>query len=85
MILHAAEKLAIPVDTVNHAMIRWLSNVKAKNGSTVRGQKYFHNVGISIDFNVFSCLPEKLLCFCWSTHSYAVGVIWKLDKLVRKY
>ena len=30
---------------------------------TVRDQKYFHNIGISIDFNVFSCLEENLLCY----------------------
>ena len=44
---------------------------------TVRDQKYSHNVGISIDFNlhVFSHLQENLLCYFWPTHSYAFGVI----------
>ena len=42
---------------------------------TDRDQKYFHNVIISIDFNVFSRLQENLLCYCWPIHSYAFGVI----------
>ena len=43
--------------------------------ATVRDQKYFHNIRISIDFNVFSCSQENLLCFCCPTHYYTFGVI----------
>ena len=30
--------------------------------NTSQGPKVFYNVEIPIDFNVFSCLQEKLLC-----------------------
>ena len=52
---------------------------QTSNVSSGNGQKYFHNVGISIDFSVFSCLQENLSRFCWPTHSYAFGVIGKLN------
>ena len=38
---------------------------------TVSDQKYFLNVGISIDFHVLKCFQEIL----WPTHSYAFGFI----------
>ena len=56
----------------------WTVNAKAHSlVSTIRDQKYFHNVGISIDFNVFSSLQENLLhvCSSWPTDYYAFGVI----------
>ena len=54
----------------------WTVNAKAHSlVSTNRDQKYFHNVGISIDFNVCSSLQENLLCSSWPTHYYAFGVI----------
>ena len=54
----------------------WTVNAKAHSlVSTIRDQKYFHNVGISIDFNVFSSLQGNLLCSSWPTHYYAFGVI----------
>ena len=43
--------------------------------STVKDQKYFHNVGISIDLHVVSCLREKLSCVVWSTYLHDFGVI----------
>ena len=33
--------------------------------SIYKDVKYFHNVGISRDFNVFSYFQENLLCYCW--------------------
>ena len=43
---------------------------------TVKDQKYFHNVGISIDLHVFSSfLQENLSCVFWSTYLHDFGVI----------
>ena len=43
--------------------------------STVKGQKYFHNVRNSIYLRVFSCLQEKLSCLSWSTYFHDFGAI----------
>ena len=43
--------------------------------TTVKDQKYFHNVKNSIDLRVFSCIQEKLSCLSRSTYFRDFGVI----------
>ena len=42
---------------------------------TIACQINVHNVRISIDFNAFSCLQEKLSCLSWSTDFHDFGVV----------
>ena len=54
-----------------HSMLQYISHLII----TFKYQKLFHNVGISIDLRVFSCLQEKLSCLSWSTYFHDFGVI----------
>ena len=54
-------------------------------GYTVTCQINVHNVGNSIDFNVFSCSQEKkLFRLSLSTYSHAFGVIQKVNNKSNK-
>ena len=52
--------------------------------TTVKDQKYFHKIKVSIDFSVFSCSLEDILWHYCSRHCNNFGTGRKLDELCKQ-